>query len=153
MAPQDLIEVESHSDDAAIVTLRGEHDLSTQPAIAHALDSACLRRNVVVDLSECTFVDSSVITALLRTARRLQVHDGMFELAVPCSARPIRRVLELMSVQVMLPVHDTRAAAVGCIERALRSRQGPRPLPGPGNELSLRATSEVVEPSQTRSDR
>jgi anti-anti-sigma factor len=128
------------------VTLRGEQDYSSRPQISQALDAACLHPNVVVDLSDCTFVDSSVVTELLRTARRLHQLDGVLALAVPSGARAVRRALEVMGVHPILPVHETRAAAIGSIECA----QGP---PARGNGLSLRATSEVVEESSTRSDR
>lgn len=147
---QDSIEVEGHTRDTAIVTLRGEHDISTKPAIGQALDAACLRTNVVVDLSECTFVDSSVVSELLRTARRLHQLDGLLALAVPSGARTVRRALEVMGVHPIVPVHETRAAAVGSLERAPIA---PQERPGHGSALSLRATSEVVEESTARNDR
>jgi anti-sigma B factor antagonist len=153
MAPQNSIEVENHSGEAAIVTLRGEHDLSSEPALAQALDAACVRLGVVVDLSACSFMDSSVIGALLRCARSLHRREGLLELVVPSGARALRRVLEVMSVHSMLPVHETRAAAIARIERALQERQAARTSSVRDNGLSLRATSEVVEELSARGDR
>jgi hypothetical protein len=46
--------------------LFGEHDLSTVPALRTALDTVITTSpNVIVDLSEATFIDSSTVGALI----------------------------------------------------------------------------------------
>ncbi len=72
MAPQDAqptapqpLEVQFRLPGIALVQLRGEHDLSGKEALAEALASASDQLNVLVDLSECTFMDSSVLGVLI----------------------------------------------------------------------------------------
>src|SRR3954453_21902111 len=57
------VSLERHSPAVAIVTLRGEHDLATRAEINAALARAGGEADVLVDLSDCSFIDSSVIGA------------------------------------------------------------------------------------------
>jgi anti-anti-sigma factor len=136
----DDIQVEFHSDTAAIVTLRGEHDLGSKLAVSRALAEASGRRDVLVDLSECTFLDSSVISALLQASNRLHEHAGLLELVIPEGAHPaVLRVFELMSLERLLPVHGTREAALGFLYGARVST--------PARSMRLRALRELVDAS------
>jgi anti-sigma B factor antagonist len=110
------IEVQIHSPTASVVTLRGEHDLSSRPDLALALADAGEHRNVLVDLSESTFIDSSIISALLLASKRLQERDGALELVIPPAARAMRRVMEVTGVQEVLPSHETREAGLASID-------------------------------------
>jgi anti-anti-sigma factor len=65
------LEVENHAPNVAIVAVRGEHDLTTKPALAEALARASDHLNVLVDLSECPFMDSSLIGALVEASSSL----------------------------------------------------------------------------------
>jgi anti-anti-sigma factor len=112
---QGTIQVEIHSADAAVVTLRGEHDLESQPRVSAALTAAGVCPHVVVDLSGCTFVDSSLIAALLREARVLGTRGGTLPLVVGEDARSVHRTLDLMGIVTILPLHDSRAAALDAI--------------------------------------
>jgi anti-anti-sigma regulatory factor len=60
-------------DHAAVVVLHGEHDLTTSEGVRVAL--APLRGSVLVDLSPCTFIDSTIISILVEQSHRL-VRDG-----------------------------------------------------------------------------
>ena len=70
---------------AAIVSLRGEHDLATAPVIRDALSAVF--GDVLVDLSECTFVDSTVIGALIAASQDLQREGHTLALVVPPGER------------------------------------------------------------------
>ena len=54
----------------AVVSVHGEHDLSTARELTQALEQAVAHSNVVGDLSACSFMDSSVIQAAARRPRR-----------------------------------------------------------------------------------
>jgi anti-anti-sigma factor len=110
------IEVQIHSPSASVVTLRGEHDLSSRPELMLALAAASEHRNVLVDLSESTFIDSSIISALLLTSKRLQGRDGALELVIPPAARAMHRVMEVTGVQAVLASHETREGGIASIE-------------------------------------
>lgn len=114
MRPPTSIEVETSSP-PSIVALRGEHDVNSWTDVALALATAGVQPTVLVDLSECTFMDSTVITALLVAAKQLRARDGALEVFIPAGAHAIRRTLELMNVEAILPTHETRAAAAASL--------------------------------------
>jgi anti-sigma B factor antagonist len=102
------VEIERLGDSLWVLQLAGEHDLSTVPTI----DAACERiaetgTTVVADLSEASFIDSTVIRALLRLVER-----GENLLLVAPTRGAVRRTLDLTGVSALLPVFGTCAAAL-----------------------------------------
>ena len=118
MAAQPTTEIEIHSPTVCIVTLRGEHDVASSDAIALALTLARRSTNVLVDLGDCAFVDSSVISVLLLGAKRMREYGGRLELVVPVEATAVRRTLEISNVQGSLPFHATRADGIAGLTQA-----------------------------------
>ena len=104
--------VEMLAPGVACVRLRGEHDLVTRAGVVKALASAGEQANVVVDLTECAFVDSAVIAALVHAGRRLGEDGGRFELVIPPGPGEVRRAAELTALPGVLRVHETRAEAL-----------------------------------------
>jgi anti-anti-sigma factor len=102
-----------------IVSLLGEHDLATQAeledAVAAVLDADA---DVVVDLSETEFIDSSTIHSLER-ARQLAAERGK-RVAVQTSTQHtiVERVLELTGAIAAWPVYRTRDEAVEALTKA-----------------------------------
>jgi anti-anti-sigma factor len=89
---------------AAIVSLRGEHDLDSSAAVREALDS--IEGDVLIDLSRCGFMDSSVVGTLLRKSQE-RAHAGYrLDLLVPPENRIIARTIEIASLRELLTVHD-----------------------------------------------
>jgi anti-anti-sigma factor len=89
---------------AAIVHLCGEHDMATASAIATALNS--LSGDVLVDLSECSFLDSSTIRVLLEDGRLRERNGHRLELLAPHASSSILRALEIMRVDRVLRMRD-----------------------------------------------
>jgi anti-anti-sigma factor len=89
----------------ALIELRGEHDLGTAEAIRVAL--APLFGDVLVDLADCDFIDSSVIGALVLKARALEQEGYRLELVVPPSHSNIARVLEIVQIRDVITVHES----------------------------------------------
>jgi anti-anti-sigma factor len=89
-----------------VIKLRGEHDLSTAVEIKEALNSIC--GNVLVDLSECDFIDSTVISVLIRDyyARAREQHD--LELLAPLENATIIRALEITGMRDSLVIHSSQ---------------------------------------------
>jgi anti-anti-sigma factor len=73
----------SPPDYAATVILCGEHDLATSEAVRVAL--APLYGRVLVDLSGCSFIDSTVIGLFVEKARSLTRDGYALELLVAAS--------------------------------------------------------------------
>ncbi len=101
---------------AAVVSLCGEHDVGTSGAIAGAL--APIRGNVLVDLSGCEFIDSSVITALIDKFRALERDACRLELVVPPSVANVTRIIDVIGLRTLIAVHD-RSPVASQPERAL----------------------------------
>ena len=105
------VEVERLGDSLWVLQLAGEHDLST----AATIDAACERMaetgtTVVADLSEASFIDSTVIRTLLRLVER-----GENLLLVVPARGAVRRTLGLTGVLEQLPAFETRAAALRAV--------------------------------------
>ena len=69
------VKVEFASKRTAVVALIGEHDLDSRSALRATFAYATESRNLLVDLTRCTFVDSAVISLLLATQRRLEARS------------------------------------------------------------------------------
>ena len=104
---------ESGGDGVEIVELQGEHDLGTLPQVREELEAAASGADaLIIDLSSATFVDSSILGAVL-DARRLASEAGRgFAVACDGASEPVRRVLEVTGLAEELPVHPTREAAL-----------------------------------------
>jgi anti-anti-sigma factor len=106
------VELEIHEHvGTAIVTLRGEHDISTQPSVSAALTRASRHANVLVDLSACTFADSSLITALIAANIEIKRREGRIEVVVPPEASAVRQVVELTRLCEIIPLRPSRTGA------------------------------------------
>lgn len=89
----------------AIVRLLGEHDLGTYEPLKAALGTAAARRrDVVVDLSRCAFIDSTVVSLLLYAQGEVVSDHGQFALILPSEAGPVRRVADIMGLAQMFQI-------------------------------------------------
>ena len=101
--------IEIVSERAAIVVLGGDHDVASRAAITEAFAVAGTDRDLLVDLTECTFVDSTIIKLLLHTMRSLEEHDARLELVIDSDPRGhVARVAELMGIADVIPTHGSR---------------------------------------------
>jgi anti-anti-sigma factor len=96
---------------AAVVSLHGEHDLSTAQTIRDALGS--LYGAVLLDLSPCEFIDSTVIRAVLDKHRQLETDGHRLELLVPPDRKMIRRVIDVSGLRLVLVVHESMPGSAG----------------------------------------
>ncbi len=125
------------------MTLHGEHDMATTAEIAIALAVAAGCPSVLVDVSDTTFIDSTVIGALLRAAALARSRSGVLELVVPPGGST-RRGLELTGVERLLRFHETRQAGIESLEAVAQLRP---PLDG---RADLRTVSAKIEDLQAR---
>jgi anti-anti-sigma factor len=94
---------------AAIVHVRGGHDIATSRQLRDAL--ASLEGDVLLDLTDCAFLDSSVIFVIFADSnRRTEAGHGL-ELLAPRENAAIRRTLEIARARDILPVHESVDAA------------------------------------------
>jgi anti-sigma B factor antagonist len=96
-----------------VVTISGEHDLSTAPNLRRRLDGLLDERTaIVVDLSPASFIDSSILGVILDTRRRAGEADIGFAIVRPDGSDAVDRVLEVTGLRAELPVHARREEAV-----------------------------------------
>jgi anti-anti-sigma factor len=109
------VEVDLSLPGVAFVTLQGAHDLSTTQSVSDAVAKAGTRRDVLVNLSECTFLDSSVIGDLVRARMELELRDRRLELIIPPKAAAVRRIADVTDLNAILRVHASRDAALASL--------------------------------------
>jgi anti-anti-sigma factor len=95
---------ERRQDGAAVITVRGELDLLTAPKLAARINPFVRRGSgdVVIDLRDAVFIDSTGLSIMLNLRRRL-VRGGR-RLTVVCDEGPVRRVIELARLEETLGV-------------------------------------------------
>jgi anti-sigma B factor antagonist len=111
--PDSAVSVSYEPDGIAVVSLAGEHDLSTAEQVRDALRNAAEAPATVVDLTRTQFVDSSVLGVFVEAYRHAQTAGQSFSLAIgrdPHAA--VRRVLELTGITTVVAAHATPQAAV-----------------------------------------
>jgi anti-anti-sigma factor len=116
--PPAAVEIAAQSPEVAVVTLRGEHDLHSWSEVTLALANASQRASVLVDLSECTFLDSSMLTVLLVAAKQLRLRAGSLAVVIPPEAH-VLRIFEVMNVHTLVVVHESLAAAIASLPAQL----------------------------------
>jgi anti-anti-sigma factor len=88
---------------SAVVTLRGAHDLNTSTGLKAAL--APLEGDLLLNLAECEFMDSTVIGLVIGKARALNRHGQYLELIVAPDSQ-VERALATLGVDEIITVHD-----------------------------------------------
>jgi anti-anti-sigma factor len=96
---------------ALVAAVAGEVDLGTVAGLEEALgDAVSSGRLVVVDLTECGFIDSSGLRALVRARSAAEQAGGSLALVIADPA--LRRVLEVAALDTVFDVHDSRGGAL-----------------------------------------
>lgn len=104
-------------DGVTVVAVRGELDLSTASDLEGPLDAAVASGDsqVLVDLSECEFIDSTGIALIVRAWQRLD-RDGPGEgggrLTVCSDNEQVCRVLDVTGLELSIPIHRSRDEAL-----------------------------------------
>jgi anti-sigma B factor antagonist len=97
------------------VSILGELDQATAPELRSALSDAfgAAADPVLIDLSDCNFIDSTGLSLLVEAKRKLSEDDRGF--GVCCADRDVRRLLELTGIDAavgLFQTHDEGATAL-----------------------------------------
>ena len=96
----------------SVLVVHGDADLHSAPELRERLRMAVDggSTNLVLDLSDVTFIDSTSLGVLLGSMRRLRELDGQMRLVVP---RPeVRRIFELTLLDRVFPLDESRDDAL-----------------------------------------
>ena len=104
-------------DGVRIITIEGELDIATSPQVRELLDGAAkdVERPLVVDLTECEFIDSSGVRAVLLSREAQNSDDGTEHLAVAAASEQILRILSVMGIDRVIPIRPTLEEATSAI--------------------------------------
>ncbi len=107
-------------DGVRIVVVRGELDLSTASDLEAPLEDAISSADasVLIDLSECEFIDSTGIALIVRAWQRLDQAaggEGNGRVVICSDNDQVRRVLEITGIELSIPIHSTKAEALAAL--------------------------------------
>jgi anti-sigma B factor antagonist len=106
------IDVSSAEGDVPVVALRGELDFDEAPSFGRVLEElrADGEREVVVDLSDLTFIDSSGISVLVGAARASAAEQGTLVVAAPTPH--VQRVFDIVNLSELLAIEPSLESAL-----------------------------------------
>ena len=118
MSPAPFETTSSEVDGIRVIAVRGELDLSTAPVLEDPLQAALEggEAPVLIDLSECEFIDSTGIALIVRAWQELDGDDeSPGQLAVANHNEQVQRVLEISGLNLSIPIHPTREAGLAAL--------------------------------------
>ena len=112
--PQFEIGSELGPEGVCIVRVAGEADMSHEEELRAELRRAVASdaTAIVVDLTECEFIDSTGVRALLLSREAQGSEMGSQGMAVAASSEQILRVLSVMGIDRVIPIRPTVDEAV-----------------------------------------
>ena len=103
------VEIERHPH-LAIVLAAGELDAFAAPDLASAFTEVRGEQRVLADLDQVSFMDSTALGLIVRAARELGESGAELRIVLPGGSA--RRIFEITALDRVLPVAETRVAAV-----------------------------------------
>ena len=111
-----VIRIVPETDEIVAICLEGEFDLANAPALGDEIDRALESGNhLIFDLSKATFIDSSVIRALMRAVKAVSGREQALVLQLGTAAI-VERLLEIVKIEQVLPRAHDRQGAVRLIQ-------------------------------------
>lgn len=103
-----------NGDGLKTVSVFGELDQATAPELRSALTAAFDAGDaVLVNLSECDFIDSTGLSLLVEAKRKLAEDERQF--GVCCPDPDVRRLLSLTGIDDAVGLFDTRDEAIAAL--------------------------------------
>jgi anti-sigma B factor antagonist len=98
-----------------VIAVEGELDLYTGPVFERALTQALAdgSGSVIVDLTQCSLIDSNGLGILVKANRHL-TRRGDPRIAVACPNPTVRKVFEITALHCFLVLHSTLDSALEC---------------------------------------
>ena len=106
------INTEQLDDSSYVISLAGEVDLYTAPEFKQQLLEVINQwaKEVIVDFSNTTFIDSTTLGVLVGGVKRLRTNDG--QLALVSSDRNITKIFEITGLDRVFTIYGGRDEAV-----------------------------------------
>jgi anti-sigma B factor antagonist len=109
------IDDESIDAETHVIELGGEVDLYTAPEFKERLVQVIEdgKKQLVVDLSKATFIDSTTLGVLVGGVKRLRPSGG--SLALVCTDQNISKIFEITGLDRVFPMHGSREEALASV--------------------------------------
>ena len=92
---------------SAIVALGGEHDLADASRLESTLQEAAeTGLPIIVDLEACSFIDSSIIAAIIHATHK-RASDAFTIYVPPTTAPAVLRTLEILQIGQVVSIRET----------------------------------------------
>jgi anti-sigma B factor antagonist len=106
------IETEQVGSAKHVIALTGEVDLYTAPELKTQMLEVIANgaKDVVVDFTHTTFIDSTTLGVLVGGVKRLREKGG--RLSIVCSDRNITKIFEITGLDRVFTIYPTRAEAL-----------------------------------------
>lgn len=100
------------ADTGRVVAVRGDLDIATVPDLRAAVDAVLeAGMDCMLNLTECSFIDSSGTRAIAAAAERFAAAGRVFTLHCPTDNRPVRFVVDLVGLADVMTVTPGDTAA------------------------------------------
>ena len=107
------VSIDEHAEGYSVIAVRGEMDLHTAPKFQYAIERAAENEGVgavVVDMGDVTFMDSTALSALMRSKDALEQQGISLRLAAPSKA--VERIFSVTGFQDYFDIFSSREAAI-----------------------------------------
>jgi len=106
------VQTDQVDDSTYVISLAGEVDLYTAPEFKQQLLDVIAKgaKDVVVDFSTTTFIDSTTLGVLVGGVKRLRSQDG--QLSLVSSDRNITKIFEITGLDRVFTIYPTREEAL-----------------------------------------
>jgi anti-sigma B factor antagonist len=122
------MEFSAHTQEAGyatyVIAVAGEADLYSAPQLKRALDEAIEAggKDIVVDMTETTFLDSTALSVLVDATKRLRPDGG--RVALVCVDRNLVKIFRITALDRLFPLFSSRAEAVRSLAPAEAQEAG-----------------------------
>ena len=106
------VQTEKVDESTYVIALKGEVDLYTAPEFKQQLLDVIAKgaKEVIVDFTKTTFIDSTTLGVLVGGVKRLRIQDG--RLSLVCSDRNITKIFEITGLDRVFTIYSTRDEAL-----------------------------------------
>lgn len=106
------VKTDKVDDGTYVISLTGEVDLYTAPEFKQQLLDVIGEggKDIVVDFSDTTFIDSTTLGVLVGGVKRLRAQEG--RLSLVCSDRNITKIFEITGLDRVFTIYPTRDEAL-----------------------------------------
>jgi anti-sigma B factor antagonist len=105
------VSIDDHAEAYSVIAVRGEIDIHTAPKVQSAIERAAQTNGaVVVDMSGVAFMDSTALSALVRSKDSLQEQETLLRLAAPSKA--VERIFSVTGFRDYFDIFPSREAAI-----------------------------------------